>query len=66
MSGEKIQIPGQTFKIIANVDILWKREQPMLSLRLPGTETNPDGLNIHLNTSTFPQISSCYRGVTDG
>lgn len=66
MSGEEIQIPGQTFKIIANVDILWKREQPTLSLRLPGTETNPHGLNIHLNTSTFPQISLRYRGVTDG
>lgn len=65
MSGGEIQIP-KTFKIIANVDILWKREQSMLSLRLPGTETNPQGLNIHLNTSTFPQISLRYRSVTDG
>lgn len=52
MSGEEIQIPGQTFKIIAKVDILWKREQPMLSLRLPRTKTNPHGLNIHLNIPT--------------
>lgn len=66
MSGEEIQIPGQTFKIIAKVDILWKREQPVLSLRLPGIEANPQGLNIHLNTSTFPQISLSYHGVTNG
>lgn len=65
MSGERIQIPGQTFKIIAKVDILWKREQPMLSLRLRGTETNPHGLNIHLNMSTFPQISLSYHSVTN-